>query len=144
MAWSICHGMPQMPLANLKSKLFYNELVPCRVPTAQGRWVAEGADFGEDWHMVYEMAHKVTASTRLQSLQHIIIHRLVSLLKAWVTGRGPGRRGGPMGRRTLVITQGDAGRGSVALWREDLSYLFCVLRVVSHGKSVIWTLGWAV
>ncbi|XP_043218190.1 uncharacterized protein LOC122379777 [Amphibalanus amphitrite] len=65
----------QMPLTNLKSKFFYNKLVPCRAPTAQGRWVAEGADFGEDWHKVYEMAYKVTASTRLQSLQHRIIHR---------------------------------------------------------------------
>ena len=68
-------NVKQMPLTNLKSKFFYNELVSCRAPTAQERWVAEGADFDEYWHKVYEMAYKVTVSSRLQSLQHIIIHR---------------------------------------------------------------------
>ena len=33
-------------------------------------WTAEGIEFGDDWHKVYEMAFQVTGSTRLQSIVH--------------------------------------------------------------------------
>ena len=65
----------EVALSNIKSSYFYIKQIPDNIPNAQRRWEAEGIDFGNDWRSIYEMSFKVTTSTRLQSLQHRIIHR---------------------------------------------------------------------
>ena len=56
---------------------FFNGLLVKQVkPTAQLRWETDGVDFGDEWNKVYARAFNVTKSTKLQSLQFKIIHRI--------------------------------------------------------------------
>ena len=64
-----------LSVSKVRSCLLYQAMVPERVPTAQSRWATEGIDFGADWCKVYDMPFRVTASTKLQSLQYRITHR---------------------------------------------------------------------
>ena len=65
----------RIPIQSVKPKFYHGAWTRARPPRCQFKWESEGVMFENNWKEVYKLPFKITSSTKLQSLQHRIIHR---------------------------------------------------------------------
>ena len=64
-----------IPIQSVKSSFYRSAWNESRAPRGQLKWETEGIGLDVDWKAIFSLPFKVTASTKLQSLQYRILHR---------------------------------------------------------------------